>query len=131
MITNDPMIMGYIEYLKSQGKKPWVGFDFDGTIAVLNPRSDEGWPEIGKPIIKTINHMYYCKNVLKLGIKIFTARVSKGNKCVEEVYDWLEKFKNLFEPLMPLELTNIKDDLCVGIIDDIAYRVERNTGRII
>lgn len=117
----------------------WIGFDLDYTAAMgHNPyRSDV----IGEPVHAMIELM------LKLiaegkRVKIFTARVCETGQRSPwsgEVANWeyVEFQHNMIDAWcfkylgLHLEVTCIKDFLCLEIYDDRAWRVEKNTGKIV
>lgn len=117
----------------------WYGFDLDYCAAEGHSpyRSDV----IGEPVPAMIELM---RKMISDGkrVKIFTARVCEtgqkspwSNAVANAEYaekqhslidDWC--FKHLG---MHLEATSIKDFLCEEIYDDRAWRVEKNTGKIV
>ena len=121
-------------------KKGWIGVDLDGTLAVY-----EGWvseEHIGEPIPLMVERV---KEWLAEGreVRIFTARVDGGlaalrlgdqrgkkfrdvERVRRIVQDWCERHIGV-----RLEVTNVKDYAMVALYDDRAFRVERNTGKII
>jgi hypothetical protein len=104
-------------------KDQWIGFDLDGTIAEFD---SSYWARninyIGDPIPHMIQLI---KKLLAndIRIKIFTARASR-DCALPAVTEWIKKHIGI-----ELEVTNVKDFDCVGIIDDIAFNVEFNTGK--
>lgn len=101
----------------------WVAVDFDGTLVKLdhNWRTDNGIGEPIKPMVDFVKDMLF-KGV---DVKIFTARASMP-ELIPPIQDWCEEHLG-----QRLEVTNVKDFGCVAIYDDIAFKVETNTGRII
>lgn len=100
----------------------WIGVDLDGTLAYY-----DGWrgPEhIGPPIPKMVERV---KEWQKRGItvKIFTARASDESQ-IPFIKKWL-----VDNDLGDLEVTNVKDFGMISLYDDRAFRVEKNTGRVI
>ena len=98
-------------------KKPWVGVDLDGTLAV--------WEEWGKPIGEAVLPMLYrVKAWMAAGItvKIFTARAADP-ALIPAVREWL-----FIQGLGDLEITNAKDSDMIELWDDRAVSVVRNTG---
>ena len=102
-------------------KEPWIGVDLDGTLA--QSHSWNGYNYIGDPIPKMLNKV---KRMIALGrkVKIFTSRVEVGPQAIKPIHRWLKK-----HGLPKLEVTNIKDSGMVEIWDDLAVKVEGNTGR--
>jgi len=106
----------------------WIGVDLDGTLAIEGPPYTLS---IGKPILPMIDKI---KVWLSEGIevKIFTARVSATRNGVTPaenrrmIQDWLE-----IQGLPRLRVTAVKDFGLINLYDDRAYRVERNTGKIL
>lgn len=98
-------------------KKPWIGVDLDGTLAV--------WEEWGKAIGAPVPAMMHrVRAWLDAGIKvkIFTARAADP-ELIPAVRDWLST-----HGLQELEITNAKDTDMVEMWDDRAVTVVRNTG---
>jgi DNA-directed RNA polymerase beta subunit len=100
----------------------WIGVDLDGTLATYN-----GWDgptSIGAPVPKMVRRV---KRWLKNGktIKIFTARMAgdSNNAARKAITRWCEKHVG-----QALPITNVKDQFCIGIWDDKAKGVIRNTG---
>lgn len=109
------------------GRTCWVGFDLDGTLAHYDGEW-KGIEVIGEPIPKMVDFLLY---TIRLGelcgfeVKIFTARAS-DKEAVGYVQDWLlENFG-----IDNLEVTNVKDHPCRGIIDDRVIRCFMNTGEL-
>ncbi len=119
--------MGLLEridkHLNEQTNDGWIGVDLDGTLAEYN--GWEGIEHIGKPIPKMMNRV---KNWLDNGqqVKIFTARVSEGNKAIKPILDWLSA-----NDLPKLDITNVKDMKMIELWDDRCKQVEINTGNVI
>jgi hypothetical protein len=128
---------------KMDDRGPWIGVDLDGTLAEYT--SWKGPEHIGKPILPMVERV---KRWLANGhrVKIFTARaynpdngvpvaVKPNAEAVPEslsirnsvyiIREWLVNTAGL----PPLEVTCIKDALCVEIWDDRCVAVEANTGR--
>lgn len=115
---------------------PWVGADFDGTLA----RYDKfiSLQHYGEPIPEMVE---FVKHLLAMGVKVklFTARVcelsnefnaAQGNPYpIEAIREDLRNW-TLLHIGTALEATNVKDFLCCGIIDDRAIPVVRNKGII-
>lgn len=103
-------------------KRGWIGVDLDGTLAKF-----EGWrgmQRVGPPVELMLKRV---KEWVASGVtvKIFTARVSCPSYNEKAIRNWLKK-QGLPEDL---EITNVKDQYCYQIWDDIAIQVERSTGR--
>jgi len=108
----------------------WIAVDLYGTLANTHP----GPGGIGEPIPAMIDFVKKCLDMGKV-VKIFTARMFYHGKVsrttgrvidvVTPVQAWCLKHIGQVLPV-----TNSKDPSCSIIYDDIAYHVERNTGRI-
>lgn len=109
-------------------RAPWIGVDLDGTLAHY-----DGWKgveHIGEPIPAMVERV---KRWLEQGrnVRIFTARV-----CGDDGRD-LFAVRRIIEAWCVqhigrvLPITNVKDYDMMGLWDDRAVRVEKNTGRII
>ena len=116
--------------------KGWWAVDMDGTLAVHE--SGSGVDTIGEPIGPMIQQVH---KLLDQGyeVRIFTARVwcPQDERWTKEraqeagrqrimVMDWCEKHIG-----KRLKVTCEKDYEMVGLIDDRAYRVIKNTGQIV
>lgn len=114
---------------------PWIGVDFDGTLAEYHGWSDE----LGKPIPQMVERIHRWMAMGKK-VKIFTARVGCSGSISEidvddEIFaarqrklieDWCQK--NLG---FKLEVTASKDYAMEELWDDRAVQVECNTGIVI
>lgn len=104
----------------------WIGIDLDGTLAEDSPGEEFDPSVIGAPVEAMVKMV---KQFLQDGqsVKIFTARVSESDPIiVETINKWcLEHLGQI------LPATNVKDFKMRALYDDRAFRVERNTGRII
>lgn len=103
----------------------WIGVDLDRTLAHYDKW--RGVTHIGKPIPPMVD---FVKALLGHGeeVRIFTARCAPPNDYEEvekAVGDWCEEHIGV-----RLAATCTKDMYCKTIYDDIAYRVEKNTGRL-
>lgn len=98
-------------------KKPWVGVDLDGTLAVW----EEWGKEIGPPVPAMMNRVRAWVDA-GIKVKIFTARAAEP-ALIPTVREWLNK-----HGLHELEITNAKDSDMVEMWDDRAVAVVRNTG---
>jgi hypothetical protein len=98
----------------------WVGVDFDATLVEYAPANGAGAP--------VMNIVTLVKDWLARGIdvRIFTARVDLGPDHVAFVD---EHVRRIFGRSLPI--TNVKTQGCVALYDDIAYRVEANTGKLL
>ena len=108
--------------------KPWIGVDFDGTLAEYH-----GWGnDLGKPIKPMVARI---KKWLELGIevRIMTARAysdetfeSKAEKRqqIALIKEWCKKHIGVALPV-----TNQKDYNMIQLWDDRAVGVEPNTGK--
>lgn len=99
--------------------KPWIGVDFDGTLAHYE-KWDDG--KIGKPINRMV---FRVKQWISAGktVKIMTARAGDPVE-VRKIKIWLKS-----NGLPELDVTNKKDSGMVELWDDRAVQVEKNTGR--
>lgn len=95
----------------------WIGVDLDGTLAVYR-----GGNGIGEPIPLMMARV---KTWIKNGftVKIFTARASVP-ELILPIKVWLKE-----NGLPDLEVTNCKDFGMIELWDDLARRVEYNTGK--
>ena len=106
-------------------KRPWIGVDLDGTLAVY-----DGWRgayHIGEPIAPMVERV---RRWLDGGlcVKIFTARVDGSPEYVAEVKTAINEW--VYQHLgTQLEITNVKDHGMTELWDDRAVQVEPNTGR--
>lgn len=112
----------------AEGRTPWIGVDFDGTLATY-----AGWKVQGKALGEPIRPMLsLVKEWLDMGreVKIFTARASSSAPDrladIAAIQDWCEKHVG-----KRLEVTAEKDFAMEALFDDLAFRVERNTGRLV
>lgn len=94
---------------------PWIGFDFDGTIAVEHTF---------EPVIPMVNRM---RQYLKDGyeVRILTARANDAHG-IQLVKNWLKKHK-----FPNLVVTNKKDYQMIVLYDDRARQVIQNTGVVV
>lgn len=111
--------------------KAWVGFDLDGTLAFYD--GWKGFEHVGEPIEVIVD---YAKRLIAAGVevKIVTARACSLHWLVDEdeadrgitvIRAWcLEQFGQY------LEVTAEKDFNMLYLVDDRAFRVETNTGRM-
>lgn len=103
-----------------QLRRPWIGVDLDGTLAVYG--SWQGREVIGAPVPGMVERV---KALLAAGheVRIFTARACDP-KAVPYVERWLVDEAGLPK----LRVTNHKDYDMIGLFDDLAIRVRRNEG---
>lgn len=106
----------------------WHGFDLDGTLAIYN--GYKGADHIGEPVPDMINRV---KNFLNNGenVRILTARVHpmEGDDAEiarKAIQDWCKQHIGVVLPV-----THEKDSKMIDLYDDRAFRVEKNTGRVI
>lgn len=104
----------------------WIGVDLDGTLAHYDKW--RGIEHIGEPIPKMVERV---KNWLSEGIevKIFTARVGKGNDkelATKSIKEWTLKHIGV-----ELSVTCEKDYGMIELWDDRCVSVEKNTGEIL
>ena len=98
----------------------WIGVDLDGTLAEYNDWI--GIEHIGLAILPMVERV---KGWIAEGkkVKIFTARVTKGNEAIQYIHAWLAA-----QGLPALEVTNVKDFDMVELWDDRCISVVTNTG---
>lgn len=117
--------------MKSKG---WVGVDLDRVLAHYDKYLGPG--DIGAPIGPMVEMV---KFMLENGtdVRIFTARVYlPKDPNIRELEDYMAAHVAVENFCMEqfgrrLPVTCQKDPRCVALYDDIAYRVEANTGRIL
>ncbi|MCR5184384.1 MAG: TerC/Alx family metal homeostasis membrane protein [Opitutales bacterium] len=100
---------------------PWIGVDFDGTLAQYT--SSKNIEKIGKPVPIMLERV---RHWIKHGytVKIFTARAALGEAGIAPVKKWLKE-----NGLPELEVTNQKDFSMIELWDDRAIQVVQNTGK--
>ena len=100
----------------------WIGVDLDGTLAKYSGDYTPG--KIGDPIPAMVQRV---KRWIADGktVKIFTARADSAAER-RRIADWTEVYLG-----KRLEVTNVKDHNIEAYYDDKAFRVERNTGKIL
>lgn len=114
---------------------PWIAVDFDRTLAEYHDWSDE----LGAPIAPMVERV---KNWLAEGktVKIFTARVGCSGITTHAGTDdeeWCDNQRRLIRAWclehigQELEVTATKDLAMIELWDDLAVRVEANTGRVL
>lgn len=117
----------------------WIGVDLDGTLAHYEPTPEEEWDDlvIGPPVGPMVRRV---KAWLAEGkeVRIVTARVADLHIAATigqvarvgliraAIQDWTEA-----QGLGRLKVQAHKDHRMVALYDDLAVRVERNTGHII
>lgn len=103
----------------------WIGVDLDGTLA-KNPtlQQMERGQTVGDPIVPMLERV---RGWLAQGkeVKVFTARACDPSE-IPSIRQWLDALD-----LHNVDITNAKDFGCLEIWDDIAVRVEKNTGRVL
>lgn len=120
--------------LDMKGHEPWIGVDFDGTLAFYDKW--KAWDDYGPPIPLMLDRV---KKWVAEGktVKIFTARLNgKPSKCLVTGVDFndadiINNLQNWCEAngLPRLEVTNVKDFRMIELWDDRAIQVIPNTGR--
>lgn len=118
-------------------KKPefWHGYDLDRTLAVYHKYMGPG--DIGEPVMPIVERVRKDLAEGKVEVRIFTARVYLSpNPNQREIENHLLAHTAIEEFCMTnfgqrLAITCMKDSRCIRLYDDIAVRVEANTGRII
>lgn len=109
--------------------KPWIGVDFDGTLAMY-----DGWKgpnHLGEPVPVMLKRV---KQWLAEGkdVRIFTARIShdgsvrrmlEASISKDAIESWCEHYIGAILPI-----TNVKDYGMVELWDDRAVQVIPNTG---
>lgn len=112
-----------IELLNQYGHlvkpKPWVGVDFDCTLAEY----DGDFTKLGDPIPKV---MGIVRDLLfnDIEVKVFTARAAIPSE-VTKIQDWCEANR-----LPRLKVTATKDFNTIALIDDRAIHVSPNEGTV-
>lgn len=118
----------------------WIGVDLDGTLAHWESGDDP--MTIGAPVPRMVMQVW---RWLQAGedVRVFTARVDGGEVALAagdpagEKYRDVEAVRKMIEAWclehvgVVLPVTNRKDYGMKALFDDRAYRVERNTGRIL
>lgn len=101
---------------------PWVGVDFDGTLA-----KHGGWGPITNDTAPILPIFEMVQSLLKQGVKvkIMTARACCPIKSAA-IEQWC-----LHHLGTKLEVTNKKDGYMVALYDDLAVAVERDTGKLL
>ena len=101
----------------------WLGVDLDRTLAHYTEWKGEA--HLGAPIPAMVKRV---RRWLEQGydVRIFTARAIHGEPQITYIQDWCEKHIG-----KRLPVTATKDFQCFAIYDDIAHRVEPNTGVVI
>lgn len=110
-------------------REPWIGVDFDGTLAYQDDDKDYDPEQVGEPIKPMLDRV---KAWVKSGkkVKIFTARAD-DEVAVNAIKSWLKKHDPNDEyDLSDLEVTNLKDCAMTELWDDKAVAVEKNTGKV-
>jgi len=107
----------------------WIGVDLDGTLAHYDHW--RGSFHIGKPIMPMVNQVKFWLENGK-NVKIFTARVCKGN--FEDEEQFIDVVNNIQTWCWThigtiLDVTCEKDFGMIELWDDRAVQVEKNTGR--
>jgi hypothetical protein len=103
----------------------WIGVDLDRTLAVRS--SGDSLQQIGPPIHAMVNRV---KAWLRAGnnVKIVTARVHPSHDDADDqrrlIQQWCVGVIGI-----ELEVTCMKDHRMIELWDDLAVRVEENTGR--
>lgn len=110
-----PMLVARYEHLIRP--RPWVGIDFDCTLAKYNGN----FGKLGD-IIPKMKGIIAGLLFDEMGVKIFTARAAIPAE-VRKIQDWLEA-----NGLPRLEVTATKDFNTVAIFDDRAVHVTPNDG---
>ena len=110
-----PMLVARYEHLIRP--RPWVGVDFDCTLAKYNGN----FGKLGD-IIPKMKGIIAGLLFDEMGVKIFTARAAIPAE-VKKIQDWLEE-----NGLPRLEVTATKDFNTVAIFDDRAVHVTPNDG---
>ena len=115
-------------------KSTWIAVDFDGTLATWGCPWPEDYTATGDPIPAMVDRV---KQWISEGkdIRIFTARMDcfhpkeihvPAHLVRQPIEAWCLKHLGKVLPI-----TNRKDYWCEAIYDDRAYRVEKDTGRVI
>jgi TusA-related sulfurtransferase len=102
-------------------EKPWIGVDFDGTLAYYDGWKGAARAQMGEPIPRMMKRMLeWLENGER--VKIFTARAADPSQ-IPDIAQWLKD-----NGLPDLEITCQKDFFMREIWDDRAVQVESNTG---
>lgn len=106
-------------------RSDWIGVDLDRTLAVRN--SGDPLSEIGPPIHEMVNRVKHWLRENK-NVKILTARVNPMHADAEDQRRLVQAWC-VARIGVQLEVTCMKDHRMVELWDDLAVRVEENTGR--
>lgn len=117
--------------LKEGWVAPWIGVDFDGTLATYHKW--RGAEHVGEPIMPMVERVQRWLAEGK-AVRIFTARVSAPpgdeRRADEAAISRMAIDQFCIEHFgKPLPITNVKDFAMVELWDDRAVTVEANTGR--
>jgi hypothetical protein len=133
--TNKSPVLPMLPILVTdEHKKKWLGVDFDGTLATWGCNWLGDYHATGQPIPRMVDRV---KKWIAEGedVRIFTARMDGYHPTAGHVpahvsrqiiEDWCLKHLGFILPV-----TNRKDYFCKAIYDDRAYRVEKDTGRLL
>lgn len=104
--------------------REWIGIDFDATLVEYAPALGAG-PDVPN-MVSLIKDWLIAQDAGGPEVRIFTARVDLGPDHIRFVE---ERCRRIFG--RPLPVTNVKTQGCIALYDDIAYRVEPNTGKLL
>ncbi len=113
------MLVGVLVY----GLAP-CGVDFDATLFEYAPNAGAGEPV--QNMVTLVRGWLEAQDAGGPEVRIFTARVDLGAEHIRFVH---ERCQRIFGRTLPI--TNVKTQGCVALYDDIAYRVEANTGKLL
>lgn len=108
--------------------KAWVGFDLDGTLAYYD--GWQGFEHIGEPIEEIVD---YAKRLLAAGVEI---RVMTARVATEQSFEDWEAAQIAVRKWcvaqfgQEIVVTAEKDFNMLYLVDDRAYHVEINTGKM-
>ncbi len=104
--------------------RPWIGIDFDATLVEYAPANGAGAPVPN--MVTLVKGWLEEQDRGGPEVRIFTARVDFGPDHIAFVD---EHCRRIFGRSLPI--TNVKTQGCLALYDDIAYRVEANTGKLL
>lgn len=122
--------MQFVVLEKAKQGPPWIGVDFDGTLAE-HPKGEFKEKDL-KPIGPMVSRV---KRWLKDGkdVHILTARASresfskkKVKKQTKIIQKWCKRYLG-----RKLPVTAEKNQALAAIYDNIAYHVVKDTGRVV
>ncbi|WP_273428927.1 hypothetical protein [Chitinibacter tainanensis] len=103
--------------------KKWIGVDLDGTLAE-SVYGGLAARQIGNPIASMLTRVKKWVDDGKYEVRIFTGRAADSQQ-IPLIQRWLDD-----NGIGGLKITNAKDGDLVLIFDNIAIRIDENTGKI-